>query len=159
MDAKEQSKKILWALYEAARIGESMSTERTIIKNGLNEYHQAKLNEEPVEPDQWPQITAAELCEHISHLTGVNIEDIRSKDRDPNIVKARATYYYLGRSIYKFRFNVLGYYTNRGHCNAMHHYKKYSELTDSRQLWYNKELDMELRKIKARLYERLITNE
>ena len=49
MDAKEQSKKILWALYEAARIGEPMSIERTIIENGLNEFHQAKSKEEAVD--------------------------------------------------------------------------------------------------------------
>ena len=36
--AEQQAKKILWALYEAARLGEPMEIERTIIKNGLIEF-------------------------------------------------------------------------------------------------------------------------
>lgn len=51
MDAKEQARKILWALYKAVRIGEPMSVEKTIIENGLNEFHQAKSKEEAQESD------------------------------------------------------------------------------------------------------------
>jgi len=95
MKAEDQSKKILWALYEAARIGKEIKTERKIIENGLILYakSQLKVNEAHY---------ADMLCQcEISYQKQIRELQSQLKKRD-----------YENRQVKRLLKNALEYYHN-----------------------------------------------
>lgn len=104
----------------------------------------------------WPHVTPNELYIHICDIMGASVDDVKSKARQKRLVKVRSIYFYLARTIYDFGLFDIGICANRGHADVAHHVKKYVNYLDSTKPWYCENLDMEVRKVKAQLYERLI---
>jgi chromosomal replication initiation ATPase DnaA len=118
------------------------------------EYHALKSQEN--NPDKWPTITPPVLLGHICDIMEVDSEKAKTRGRLPKHVKVRAIFFYLGRTIWEFSTVELGLYANRDHSDVIHHTKKYINYLDSTKPWYDEDLDLEIRRIKARLHEILI---
>ncbi len=117
---------------------------------------QSEVSDEPTE-ERWPRTTPTDLFYHVCYIMNAEADKARSKSRHGRLIKVRIFFYLLGSSIYDFGPSMLGRVTNRDHSTVLHHINKWSGLIDSTKPWYDEELDMKVRKVKAKLHERLTT--
>lgn len=63
-----------------------------------------------------------EIITTISNYYDISIDDIKSKKRNSDIVKARHLYFYLSRKMTNIVLNKIGDMVNRDHSTVLHGY-------------------------------------
>ena len=86
----------------------------------------------------------------VSLYTGVSYDELTGQGRRADIVRARMFYYKLAR-MSGYTLSEIAVSVNHNHSTVIHQLKKFEDLTDERQLYFDEVLFNEFEDLKSKI--------